>query len=64
MGRNKKRAIQNIQVLMLRNQIEKDYLDGALSAALSERFSEAQMFIDLCTKLDAGEVDVTPTQAN
>jgi hypothetical protein len=56
---NKKRAIEGIQVLMLRNAIEKDYLEGALSAAVANKFSEAQMFIDLAKKLETGDVDLS-----
>lgn len=54
---NKKRAVEGIQALLLRNYMERDYLDGALNAAAKENFTEARMFIELVGKLERGEVD-------
>lgn len=55
---NRNRTLENLQVLMLRNQLEKEYLDGALDAVVQGRPAEAKAYINLIQDLSEGRVSV------
>jgi rubrerythrin len=57
LSEQKKRAVEGIQALMLRNSLQADYLEAALDAATQDDFQTAEMYLELVAKAEESDLN-------